>query len=149
MLWMPSWGGMINGLMTLSGAGTSSAPTRSCADGGVGRLLRHGDLRGPADVGEGGQLSPTTPTGPSAVHSGALGWVAYISFGAIYCLVPWLWNSKVSTAPPVNWHFDLEPRHRLITSMWVAGILQELMAPPGSASSNTLHRDVEAMHPSI
>ena len=28
------------------------------------------------------------------VHSGALGWVAYVSFGALYCLVPWLWNRR-------------------------------------------------------
>ena len=30
------------------------------------------------------------------VHSGALGWVGFVSFGAIYCLVPWLWNSSRS-----------------------------------------------------
>ena len=51
MLWMPSWGGMINGLMTLSGAWDKLRTDPGAAhDGGVGRLLRHVDLRRPADV---------------------------------------------------------------------------------------------------
>jgi cytochrome c oxidase cbb3-type subunit 1 len=49
------------------------------------------------------------------VHSGALGWVAYISFGAIYCLVPWLWNRKQLYSPARQLALlGLDPRHRLL-----------------------------------
>jgi hypothetical protein len=54
MLWMPSWGGMINGLMTLSGAWDKSHRSRFGSDRG-GRL-RHGHVRGTADEHQGGQF---------------------------------------------------------------------------------------------
>ena len=68
MLWMPSWGGMINGLMTLSGAWDKlrTDPVLRML-GAVGRVLRHGDLRRSGDVDQGGQFARRiTPTGPSA-----------------------------------------------------------------------------------
>ena len=48
------------------------------------------------------------------VHSGALGWVAFISFGALYCLVPWLWHRKAlySQAPCRVALLDLHAGHR-------------------------------------
>jgi cytochrome c oxidase cbb3-type subunit 1 len=64
------------------------------------------------------------------VHSGALGWVAYISFGALYCLVPWIWNRReVYSLKLVDWHFWVSTLGIVlyITSMWVAGIMQGLM----------------------
>ena len=64
------------------------------------------------------------------VHSGALGWVGYISFGAIYCLVPWLWNrSRLYSLKLVNWHFWVSTLGIVlyISAMWVSGILQGLM----------------------
>jgi len=64
------------------------------------------------------------------VHSGALGWNAFVSFGAIYCLVPWLWSRKeMWSLKLVNWHFWLSTLGIVlyITSMWVSGILQGLM----------------------
>ena len=64
------------------------------------------------------------------VHSGALGWVAMVSFGAIYCLVPWLWNRKaLYSIKLVGWHFWISTIGILlyITSMWVSGIMQGLM----------------------
>jgi len=64
------------------------------------------------------------------VHSGALGWVGYVSFGAIYCLVPWLWNRKgLWSLKLVTWHFWLSTIGIVfyITAMWVAGIMQGLM----------------------
>ena len=54
------------------------------------------------------------------VHSGALGWVGYISFGALYCLTPWLWRRQrlcVSTIGIVLY----------IPSIWVAGVMEGLM----------------------
>ena len=58
MLWMPSWGGMINGLLTLSGAWDKLRTDPGAAHAGrVGRLLRHVDLRRPGDVDQGGELA--------------------------------------------------------------------------------------------
>ena len=64
------------------------------------------------------------------VHSGALGWVGMISFGAVYCLVPWLWKRKgLYSMKLVEWHFWLAMIGIVlyISSMWVAGITQGLM----------------------
>jgi cytochrome c oxidase cbb3-type subunit I len=64
------------------------------------------------------------------VHSGALGWVAMVSFGAIYCLVPWLWNRRgLYSMKLVEWHFWISTIGILlyITAMWVSGITQGLM----------------------
>jgi cytochrome c oxidase cbb3-type subunit 1 len=87
------------------------------------------------------------------VHSGALGWVAFISFGTIYCLVPWLWHRRALYSQRlVEWHFWISTLGILlyITSMWVAGILQGLM---WRAYDNlgfleySFVETVEAMHP--
>ena len=97
MLWMPSWGGMINGLMTLSGAWDKLRTDPILRiHGGVARLLRHGDLRGADDVDQDGQraVSHYTDWTIGHVHSGALGWVGMITFGAVYYLVPRLWKRE-------------------------------------------------------
>ena len=63
------------------------------------------------------------------MHSGALGWVGYVSFGALYCLTPWLWKKKLYSMRLVEWHFWISTLGIVlyITSMWVAGIMQGLM----------------------
>jgi cytochrome c oxidase cbb3-type subunit 1 len=63
------------------------------------------------------------------VHSGALGWVAYISFGALYCMIPWLWQRKLYSLKLVDWHFWISTIGIVfyISAMWVAGIMQGLM----------------------
>jgi cytochrome c oxidase cbb3-type subunit 1 len=63
------------------------------------------------------------------VHSGALGWVAFVSFGALYCLTMWLWKKRQVSHALVEWHFWLSTLGIVlyITSMWVAGIMQGLM----------------------
>jgi cytochrome c oxidase cbb3-type subunit 1 len=64
------------------------------------------------------------------VHSGALGWVAMVSFGAVYCLVPWLWGRRgLYSMRLVEWHFWTATIGILlyITAMWVSGITQGLM----------------------
>jgi hypothetical protein len=73
MLWMPSWGGMINGLMTLSGAWDKLRTDPIIRMMVVARrLLRHVDLRRPDDVDQGGQQRcRTIPTGPSATFTPA------------------------------------------------------------------------------
>ncbi|BCJ92287.1 cytochrome c oxidase subunit 1 [Terrihabitans soli] len=132
MLWMPSWGGMINGLMTLSGAWDKlrTDPVLRMMVVAVafyGMSTFEGPLMSLKAVNS---LSHYTDWTIGHVHSGALGWVAYISFGAIYCLVPWLWNRReVYSLKLVNWHFWISTLGIVlyITSMWVAGILQGLM----------------------
>jgi cytochrome c oxidase cbb3-type subunit 1 len=64
------------------------------------------------------------------VHSGALGWNALISFGAVYFLVPKLWKrTDLYSLKLVNWHFWLAMMGIVIyaSSMWVSGIMQGLM----------------------
>ncbi|GJE02720.1 cytochrome-c oxidase, cbb3-type subunit I [Methylobacterium isbiliense] len=132
MLWMPSWGGMINGLMTLSGA-WDKLRTDPVLRFMVVSLAFYGmaTFEGPMmSIKAVNALSHYTDWTIGHVHSGALGWVAYISFGALYCLVPWLWNRReVYSLKLVEWHFWISTLGIVlyITSMWVAGIMQGLM----------------------
>ncbi|CAD5275360.1 Cytochrome c oxidase subunit 1 homolog, bacteroid [Bosea sp. 62] len=132
MLWMPSWGGMINGIMTLSGA-WDRLRTDPVLRMMVVSLAFYGmsTFEGPLmSIKAVNGLSHYTDWTIGHVHSGALGWVAYISFGAIYCLVPWLWNRKgLYSLKLVSWHFWVSTLGIVfyITAMWVSGILQGLM----------------------
>eukprot|EP01037_Dinobryon_pediforme_P017852 gene17852-18081_t len=132
ILWMPSWGGMINGLMTLSGAWDKlrTDPVLRMLVVSVafyGMATFEGPLMSIKTVNA---LSHYTDWGIGHVHSGSLGWVGYVSFGAIYCLVPWLWNRKeMYSLKLVNWHFWISTIGIVfyISAMWVAGIMQGLM----------------------
>lgn len=132
MLWMPSWGGMINGIMTLSGA-WDKLRTDPVLRMMVVSLAFYGmaTFEGPLmSIKAVNSLSHYTDWTIGHVHAGALGWVAYISFGAIYCLVPWLWNRKdLYSLKLVNWHFWVSTLGIVfyICAMWVSGILQGLM----------------------
>ena len=132
MLWMPSWGGMINGLMTLSGA-WDKLRTDPVLRFMVVSLAFYGmaTFEGPMmSIKAVNALSHYTDWTIGHVHSGALGWVAYISFGALYCLVPWLWNRRgLYSLKLVEWHFWVSTLGIVlyISSMWVAGIMQGLM----------------------
>ncbi len=155
MLWMPSWGGMINGLMTLSGA-WDKLRTDPVLRMMVVSVAFYGmsTFEGPMmSVKIVNSLSHYTNWTIGHVHSGALGWVGYISFGAIYCLVPWLWNRKgLYSLRLVSWHFWLSSLGIVlyITSMWVAGILQGLMWRAYTSLGfleYSFVETVEAMHP--
>ena len=132
VLWMPSWGGMINGLMTLSGA-WDKLRTDPVLRMMVVSVAFYGmsTFEGPLmSIKAVNSLSHYTDWTIGHVHSGALGWVGYVSFGAIYCLVPWLWNRKgLWSLKLVTWHFWLSTIGIVfyITAMWVAGIMQGLM----------------------
>jgi hypothetical protein len=127
MLWMPSWGGMINGLMTLSGA-RDKLRTDPVLRMLVVSVAFYGmaTFEGPLmSIKEVNALSHYTDWGIGHVHSGSLGWVGFVSFGALYCLVPWLWNRKeLYSLKLVNWHFWIATIGIVfyITAMWVAGI---------------------------
>ena len=132
VLWMPSWGGMINGLMTLSGA-WDKLRTDPVLRMMVVALAFYGmsTFEGPVmAIKEVNGLTHYTDWVIGHVHSGSLGWVAYISFGAIYCMVPWLWNRReLYSLKLVNWHFWISTMGIVvyISSMWVAGIMEGLM----------------------
>lgn len=131
MLWMPSWGGMINGLMTLSGA-WDKLRTDPVVRMFVLSLAFYGmsTFEGPMmSVRAVNALSHYTEWTIGHVHSGALGWVGMISYAAIYCLVPWLWKRKgMHSKALVEWHFYLATLGIIfyIAAMWPAGIFQGL-----------------------
>ncbi|MCL2714074.1 MAG: cytochrome-c oxidase, cbb3-type subunit I [Alphaproteobacteria bacterium] len=155
MLWMPSWGGMINGLMTLSGA-WDKLRTDPVLRMLVVSVAFYGmsTFEGPMmSIKVVNSLSHYTDWTIGHVHSGALGWVGFVSFGALYCLVPWLWNRKqLYSLKLVNWHFWTATIGIVlyIASMWPAGILQGLMwrdYTPLGFLRTTFIETVEAMHP--
>jgi cytochrome c oxidase cbb3-type subunit 1 len=155
MLWMPSWGGMINGLMTLSGA-WDKLRTDPVLRMLVVSVAFYGmsTFEGPVmSVKAVNALSHYTDWTIGHVHSGALGWVGFVSFGAIYCLVPWLWRrQRLYSLALVEWHFWISTIGIVlyITSMWVSGIMQGLMWRAYNEFGfleYSFVETVEAMHP--
>ena len=132
MLWMPSWGGMINGLMTLSGA-WDKLRTDPVMRMLVVSVAFYGmsTFEGPVmSIKAVNALSHYTDWTIGHVHSGALGWVGFVSFGALYMLVPALWKrERLYSLRMVEWHFWIATMGILlyITAMWVSGIMQGLM----------------------
>ncbi len=132
MLWMPSWGGMINGIMTLSGAWHKlrEDPVLQFM---IIALAFYGmsTFEGPLmSIKEVNALSHYTDWTIGHVHSGALGWVAFISFGALYHLVPVLWKRpELYSMRLVSFHLWISTFGIVlyITAMWIAGIMQGLM----------------------
>ena len=155
MLWMPSWGGMINGLMTLSGAWDKLRTDPvirflAVSIAFYGMSTFEGPLMSIKSVNA---LSHYTDWTIGHVHSGALGWVGFISFGTIYCLVRWVWHRRALYSQRlVEWHFWISTLGIVlyITSMWVSGILQGLMWRAYNSLGfleYSFAETVEAMHP--
>lgn len=132
ILWMPSWGGMMNGIMTLSGA-WDKLRTDPILRFLIISLSFYGmsTFEGPLmAVKTVNALSHYTDWTIGHVHSGALGWVAMISFGAVYYLIPRLFDrERMYSVRLINTHFWLATGGIVlyITSMWVSGIMQGLM----------------------
>ncbi|MBS7790032.1 cytochrome-c oxidase, cbb3-type subunit I [Roseococcus sp. SDR] len=132
MLWMPSWGGMINGIMTLSGA-WDKLRTDPGLRFSVTAVAFYGmsTFEGPVmSIKAVNSLSHYTDWTIGHVHSGALGWNGFITFGALYWLVPVLWRKRAMfSARLIEWHFWLATLGIVlyITAMWVSGIMQGLM----------------------
>ncbi len=131
LLLMPSWGGMINGIMTLSGA-WHKLRTDPIMLFLVASLSFYGmsTFEGPLmSLKSVNALSHYTDWTVGHVHSGALGWVALISFGSYYHLFPRLFETKLYSQRLVYIHFFLATIGIVlyITAMWVAGIGQGLM----------------------
>jgi len=132
MLWMPSWGGMINGMMTLSGAWhkVRQDPVLRfmiIALAFYGMSTFEGPLMSIKSVNA---LSHYTDWTIGHVHSGALGWVGFITFGALYYMVPKLWGRKeLYSLKLVDAHLWIATLGIVlyISAMWVSGIMQGLM----------------------
>ena len=131
-LWMPSWGGMINGLMTLSGA-WDKIRTDPIIRMMVAAIAFYGmaTFEGPMmSIKSVNSLSHYTDWTIGHVHSGALGWNGLITFAAIYFLVPRLWGrARLYSERMVIWHFWLAMTGIVLyaATMWVSGIMQGLM----------------------
>ena len=132
VLWMPSWGGMINGLMTLNGA-WDKVRTDPIIRMMVMALAFYGmsTFEGPMmSIKAVNSLSHYTDWTIGHVHSGALGWNGMITFACIYFLVPRLWKrERLYSLRMINWHFWFATLGIVFyaASMWVAGITQGLM----------------------
>ncbi|WP_071673821.1 cytochrome-c oxidase, cbb3-type subunit I [Nioella nitratireducens] len=132
VLWMPSWGGMINGLMTLSGA-WDKLRTDPILRMMVTSIAFYGmsTFEGPMmSIRAVNSLSHYTDWTIGHVHSGALGWNGMITFGMLYYLVPRLWNRKaLYSLRMVSWHYWLATIGIVLyaASMWVTGIMEGLM----------------------
>ncbi|TAE80914.1 MAG: cytochrome-c oxidase, cbb3-type subunit I [Alphaproteobacteria bacterium] len=131
MLWMPSWGGMINGMMTLSGAWHKLREDpilrfMIISLSFYGMSTFEGPLMSIKSVNA---LSHYTDWTIGHVHSGALGWVAFISFGSLYYMIPRLWNQRLYSMRLVNMHLWIATIGIVvyICAMWVSGIMQGLM----------------------
>jgi len=132
ILLAPSWGGMINGMMTLSGA------WHKLRDDPILKFLivslsfyGMSTFEGPMmAIKTVNALSHYTDWTIGHVHSGALGWVAMVSIGSIYFLVPKLFGrEQMYSIRLIDWHFWMATIGVVlyIVAMWIAGIMQGLM----------------------
>ncbi len=132
MLLAPSWGGMMNGIMTLSGA-WHKLRTDPILKFLVTALSFYGmsTFEGPMmSIKTVNALSHYTEWTIGHVHSGALGWVAMITIGSMYYLIPRLFGREsMFSTKLIEWHFWLSTIGVVlyIASMWIAGVAQGLM----------------------
>ncbi len=155
ILLAPSWGGMINGMMTLSGA-WHKLRTDPILRFLVVSLSFYGmsTFEGPMmAIKTVNALSHYTDWTIGHVHSGALGWVAMITIGSMYHLMPLVFNKpQIYSLRLVNIHFWLATIGTVlyVASMWVNGILQGLMWRAYNADGTLTYsfvQSVEASHP--
>ncbi|MCA8950506.1 MAG: cytochrome-c oxidase, cbb3-type subunit I [Planctomycetes bacterium] len=131
MLWAPSWGGMLNGLLTLRGAWhkVRTDPVLKFFVAGVtfyGMSTFEGPLLSIKSVSA---LGHYTDWIIGHVHSGALGWNGFMAAGMFYWLVPRLFGTKLHSTKLADFHFWIGMMGILlyVASMWVSGISQGLM----------------------
>jgi len=132
ILLAPSWGGMINGIMTLSGA-WHKLRTDPILKFLIVSLSFYGmsTFEGPMmAIKTVNALSHYTDWTIGHVHSGALGWVAFVTIGAMYYLIPKLYGRKeMANTDLINVHFWVSTIGVVlyISAMWIAGVMQGLM----------------------
>ncbi len=155
MLIAPSWGGMMNGIMTLSGA-WHKLRTDPILKFLITSLSFYGmsTFEGPMmSVKTVNALSHYTEWGIGHVHSGALGWVAMISIGSLYYLIPRLFGrEEMYSTRLINVHFWWSTIGVVlyIAALWIAGVAQGLMWRATNADGTLTYsfaQSVNAMYP--
>ncbi|SQH76645.1 Cbb3-type cytochrome c oxidase subunit CcoN1 [Shewanella benthica] len=153
ILFAPSWGGMINGIMTLSGA-WHKLRTDPVLRFLVVSLSFYGmsTFEGPMmAIKTVNALSHYTDWTIGHVHSGALGWVAMITIGSLYHLIPVLFgHGRMYSTTLVNVHFWLATIGTVlyIVSMWISGVMQGLMWRAVNADGTLTYSFVESVEAS-
>lgn len=145
MLWAPSWGGMINGLLTLRGS-WQLLRTEPILKFFVAAITFYGmaTFEGPLlSIKSVSSLGHYTDWIIGHVHGGALGWNGMLAFGMTYYLVPRLWNTQLYSKKLAEWHFWLALIGVALyyTSMVTAGITQGLMWQALDGSGKLVYPD--------
>jgi cytochrome c oxidase cbb3-type subunit 1 len=155
VLLAPSWGGMINGIMTLSGA------WHKLRDDPILKFLivslsfyGMSTFEGPMmSIKTVNALSHYTDWTVGHVHSGALGWVGLISMGSLYYLIPRMYGrTTMHSVKAIEWHFWIATVGIVlyIAAMWIAGVMQGLMwraVNPDGTLVYTFVESVKATYP--
>ena len=155
MLLIPSWASAGNALLTLNGAWhkvRDDATLRFMMVAAVfyGLTTFEGSFMAIRAVNS---LSHYTDWTIGHVHAGALGWVAMITFGAIYSMVPWLWKRESMYSPRLveaHFWFALAGTVIYVFAMWNSGIIQGLMWRTYTESGTLAYSFLDtlvAMHP--
>ncbi len=145
MLWAPSWGGMINGLLTLRGV-WHLIRTEPIVKFLVTAVTFYGmsTFEGPLlSIKSVNHLGHYTDWIIGHVHGGALGWNGFMAFGMGYYLIPKLWRTEIYSKSLANTHFWVALLGILIyyISMWASGITQGLMWRAIDAQGNLVYPD--------
>ncbi len=153
ILLAPSWGGMINGIMTLSGA-WHKLRTDPILKFLIVSLSFYGmsTFEGPMmAIKTVNALSHYTDWTIGHVHSGALGWVALVSIGSMYALIPWVFNKDgMYSVKLVDTHFWIATVGVVlyIAAMWISGVMQGLMWRAVNADGTLTYSFVESVQAS-
>ena len=150
ILWVPSWGGMINGMMTLSGAWNKLVTDPIIrflfvALSFYGMSTFEGPMMAIKEVNA---LSHYTEWTVGHVHSGALGWVAMITMGSLYHMLPRLYGkTEMYSTRLIFVHFWLATIGIVlyVTSMWVAGIMEGLLWRETTADGSLTYTFIEIL----
>ena len=142
MLWAPSWGGMLNGLLTLRGA-WDKLRTDPVVKFYIAAVTFYGmsTFEGPLlSIRAVNALSHYSDWTIGHVHSGALGWNGLMAAGMFYWLTPKLYGGKLHSVAWANFHFWIATIGILIyvAAMWVSGIMQGLMLNATNAEGTAL-----------
>ncbi len=153
MLLAPSWGGMINGLLTLRGA-WHKLRTDPILKFFVAAITFYGmsTFEGPMmSLKSVNGLSHFTNWTIGHVHSGALGWNGMLTFGILYWMLPRLWKTKLHSVRWATAHFwmGLLGIGGYVLSMWVAGVTEGLMWKEFDAEGKLVYSQWAEMVPAL
>lgn len=153
MLLAPSWGGMINGLLTMRGAWDRlrTDPILKFFVAGItfyGMATFEGPMLSLRSVNA---LSHYTNWTIAHVHAGALGWNGLMTFGLLYWLLPRLWDTKLHSKKAATAHFwlSLVGIGFYVLSMWASGITEGLMWKEFDAEGKLVYGSWDEMMPSL